>query len=118
VGAIKSGGCHVNNPELPWMTMLDASRRDAISITPGVSRGTATHQTHSPNGALSTAASWEKTFVDPHALFFQQIPVFGYEIGLFVMFPLIFDGVGDRLKHVLCQIQPNACNLSSFSVTG
>jgi hypothetical protein len=25
--------------DLPWMTMPDASRRDAISITPGVSRG-------------------------------------------------------------------------------
>jgi hypothetical protein len=24
---------------LPWTTMPDASRRDAISITPGVSRG-------------------------------------------------------------------------------
>jgi hypothetical protein len=33
----------------------------------------------------------EKTFVDPYTLFFQQTSVFGYEIGLFVMFPLILD---------------------------
>jgi hypothetical protein len=41
-----------------------ASRRDAILITPGVSRGRGGHPTlDSPKGALPAAASWEKTFV-------------------------------------------------------
>jgi hypothetical protein len=84
--------------ELPWMTIAGCVPKgrdfDNPRRQPG---GAATHQTHRPNGALSTAASWEKTFVDPYALFFQQTPVFGDEIGLFVLFPLIFDVVGDHL---------------------